>query len=209
MLYNFYLIHFSIRWVIKKSLTGDWVPLTSLLRQPSTITCCDRFDWNCVNIQARTSNTHRAELIENAQMVDPIKSCTEVNLHDLSLLSTLQCILQCMGHAQKCITGTQTFPISKLGGWKDTTAFHKSSKTNRHQVLKHLRQYWCYGNWSVICNRRGWWTFRNWGDISLFPASQETTQTNKPPKHYTKMGAITSAVLLRKRGNIPNLPVPP
>ena len=44
-------------------------------------------------------------------------------------------------HAQKYITGTQTFPISKLGGWKHTTAFHKSSKTNRHQALKHLRQY--------------------------------------------------------------------
>ena len=27
------------------------------------------------------------------------------------------------------ITGPQTFPISKLGGWKDTTAFHKSSNT--------------------------------------------------------------------------------
>ena len=67
-------------------------------------------------------------------MVDPVKSCTEVNLHDPSLL-------QCMGHAQKCITGTQTFPISKLGGLKDTTGFHKSSKTNRHQALKHFRQY--------------------------------------------------------------------
>ena len=71
-------------------------------------------------------------------MVDPIKSCTEVNLHDPSLLPILQCTLQCMGHTQECITGTQTFPISKLGGWKDTTAFHKSSKTNRHQALKHL-----------------------------------------------------------------------
>ena len=63
-------------------------------------------------------------------MVDPIKSCTEVNLCDQSLLPILQCTLQCMGHTQKCITGTQTFPISNLGGWKDTTAFHKSSKTD-------------------------------------------------------------------------------
>ena len=142
-------------------------------------------------------------------MVDPIKSYTEVNLHDLSLLQTLQCTLQCMGHSQKCITGTQTFPTSKLGGWKGTTAFHKLSKTNRHQALKHLRQYLCYGNWSVISNRRGRWTLRNWGDISLSPASWETTQTNKLPKHYTKTGGITSAVLLRKRGNIPNGSVPP
>ena len=55
-------------------------------------------------------------------MVDPIKGCTEIDLHDPSLLPTLQCTLQCMGHAQKCITGTQTCPISKLGGWKHTTA---------------------------------------------------------------------------------------
>ena len=76
----------------------------------------------------------------------PIKMLTLSNaalksMHYPSLLSTLQCTLQCMGHAQKCITGTQIFPISKLGGWTDTTAFHKSSQTNRHQVLKHLRQY--------------------------------------------------------------------
>ena len=128
-------------------------------------------------------------------MVDPIKGCTEVNLHDPSLLPTLQWTLQCMGHAQKCIAGTKTFSISKLSGWKHTTAFHKSSKTNRHQVLKHLRQYWCYGIWSIIGNRRRRWTFRNWGDIGLSSASRETTQMNKPPKHYTKMGAITSAVL--------------
>ena len=74
-------------------------------------------------------------------MVDSIKGGTEINLHDPSLLPTHQCILQCMGQAQTCITGTQTSLISKLGGWKHTIAFHKYSKTNRHQALKHLRQY--------------------------------------------------------------------
>ena len=34
-------------------------------------------------------------------------------------LPTLQCTLQCMGHAQNCTTGTQTFPIRKLTGWLD------------------------------------------------------------------------------------------
>ena len=143
--------------------------------------------------------THRAELIENAQMVDPIKGSTEVNLHDPSLLPTLQCTLECMGHAQKRITGTQTFMISKLGGWKLTTAFHKSSKANRHQALKYFRQYCCYGDWSVIGNRRGRWTFRNWGDISLSLASWETTQTNKPPKHYTKTGGHDISSSLKKK----------
>ena len=42
-----------------------------------------------------------------------------------------------MRHAQNCITGTQTFPIRKLGGWKHTTALHKSSKANQHKALKH------------------------------------------------------------------------
>ena len=104
-----------------------------------------------------------------------------------------------MGHTQKCITGTQPFPISKLGGWKDTTAFHKSSKANQHHALKHLRQYWCYGNWPVIGNRRGRWTFRNWCDIGLFPASRETTQTNEPPKHYTKTGGHNISSYLKKK----------
>ena len=49
-----------------------------------------------------------------------------------------------MGHARKCITGTQTLLISKLCGWKHTTAFYKSSKMNQHHALKHL------GNTDVI-----------------------------------------------------------
>ena len=90
--------------------------------------------------------------------------------------------------SQKCITGTQTFPIFKLSGWKHSTEFHKSFRTNRHQTLKHLGQYCCYRNRSVIGNRGDRWTFRNWGDIGLYSASMETTKTNKPPKHYTKTG---------------------
>ena len=89
--------------------------------------------------QDRTSNTHRAEHIENAKILDPIKGCSEVYLHDPSLLPTLQCTLQCMGHAQKCITGTQTFPISKLGGWKHTTSFFinrpRRTNTRRSKTL--------------------------------------------------------------------------
>ena len=137
-------------------------------------------------LQHRTSNTHRALLIENALMVVPIKGCAEISLQNPSLLPTLQCTLQCNGHKQKCVTGTQTFLISKVGGWKHTTALNKSSNTNRHQTLIHLRvrQYWCDGNLSVIGNRGGQSTFRNCGNIGLFPASGKTTWTNKPQKHY-------------------------
>ena len=47
---------------------------------PSTITCCDWFDRNCVSIDYTepTSNTHRLVPIENAPMVDPIKGCIEM-----------------------------------------------------------------------------------------------------------------------------------
>ena len=133
-------------------------------------------------------------------MVDPMKSYAEINLYDLSLLPTVQCTLQCMRRTQKCITGKQTFPISKLGGWKHTTAFHKSSEESRHQALKHLWQYWCHGNRSVVGNRGGRWTLWNRDDIGLSPASRETTQTNKPPIHYTmSRGQNISCSLKKKR----------
>ena len=38
----------------------------------------------------------------------------------------------------------------------------------------------------VVGNRGGRLTLWNRGDIGLSPASRETAQTNKPPKHYTK-----------------------
>ena len=132
-------------------------------------------------------------------MVDPIKGSAEINLHDSSLLPSLQCTLQCMRHTQKCITDIQTIPISKLGGWKHTTVFHKSSEANRHSVLKHLRQYRCYGNRSVVGNRGGQWTLWNRGDIGLSPASRETTQANKPPKHHTKIGGQNISSSLKKK----------
>ena len=90
------------------------ITLTSLLRQPSTITCSDRFDRNSVNIDK----------------------------------------------TEPPIPTEQSF-----------------------------------------CQR---WTFRNWSDIGLSPTSRKTTQTNKPTKHCTETGAVISAVLLTKRGNIPN-----
>ena len=67
-------------------------------------------------------------------------------------------------------------------GWKHRTAFHKSFETNRHQPLKHLKQYCCYEIQSVIANRGGRWSFRNWGDIGLSPATKKTAQTKKQRK---------------------------
>ena len=107
----------------------------------------------CHYRQHRACNAHRA-LIENSPMIDLIKGCTEIDLHNPDLLPTLQCTL-CIGHTQKSFTGAEFFLIKKLGGWKHITAFHKSSVTNWHQTLKHLGQYRCYGSLLVIDDRGG------------------------------------------------------
>ena len=86
----------------------------------------------CQYRQHRTSNTHRTELIQNFLMVDPIKGCAGINLYDPSLLPTLQCISK-VHHRYPDLSDKQ------LGGWKHTTAFHKSSEAIRHQEFKHLR----------------------------------------------------------------------
>ena len=66
---------------------------TSLLLQPSIITCCDRSDRNCANID----NTEPPIPTEQSLYRIPwwltisIKGCAEINLHDPSLLPSLQC----------------------------------------------------------------------------------------------------------------------
>ena len=85
---------------------------------------------------------------------------------------------------ENSITSTETFSICELGGRKHTSTFHKPSKMNRHQTLKHLYQNRCI--WSLIGNRRGRWTFWNWGEIGLSSESGETTQKNKPPKCHNE-----------------------
>ena len=95
-----------------KTLPGSTydIRFTSLLQQPSTRTCCDKLDRNCVNTDnTEPTNCHSAELIYNSLTVDPIDGCVQVNLHNPSLLSTRHCTLKCMRHTQKRITGTLHF----------------------------------------------------------------------------------------------------
>ena len=128
-------------------------------------------------------------------MVDSIKGCTEINLHDPSLLPTLKFTLQCMGHAQKCITGTQTFPIIKLDGWKCTNAFQKSSPDTQTPwtILMLLKSV---GNWKRRRTSSG-------GPFGIrvtfaYLQSWETTQTNKLPKYYIKTGGDNVSSSLKK-----------
>ena len=106
--------------------------LTSLHLHESTIMCCDRFDRNCVDMNLKYKQ--KRAYGEISDIWSHQLGCAEINLFDPSLLPTLLCTLHCVRHAQWCITGTQTFLISKLCGWKHTTAFHKSFESNWHQM---------------------------------------------------------------------------
>ena len=152
--------------------------LTSLVQQPSDLIKTVSL-FTTPNLQYPQSNLMK----NNSQMVDYKKGCAEVNLHNPSLLPTPQWTLPRMEYLQKCVS----FPISKLGGWKHTTAFHKSSKMNRHQMLKHLRQHWCNRNCPAVGNRLGQWSLWNWGDIGMPQTSRKSTHTKKPPKHLTSL----------------------
>ena len=119
-------------------------------------------------------------------------------MNDPSFLLTLQCTLQCMLHAQNIITDTQTFTISKLGGWKHTTAFHKSSDANRHPEVKHIRQYSCYGNRSVIGTEKDGRPFRIGVTLACLQQAGKLPRRTSRQNTTPIRGAITSAVLLKK-----------
>ena len=77
-------------------------------------------------------------------------------------------------------------------------------------MLKHFRQHWCYGNRSVICNRRGRRTFRIWVDIGLSSESKEIIQAKNLLKQYTETGHENINNYLQKKiGNKSNGSVPP
>ena len=151
--------------------------------------------------QHRTSNTNRAELIENALMVDPIKFCTEINLHDPSLLPTLQWTFQCKGRAQNFFT--DTFPISKLGGWKHTTGLNILSKTYRHQALNPLNNtdVMEIGRW--LATEEDGEPF--WIGVTLACLQQAGKLPRRTSRRNTTLRreARTLAVFLRKWGKIP------
>ena len=128
--------------------------LTSLLRQPSTKTCSDRFDRNCVN----TDNTEPTMPTMQSLQRMP----WWLTLSKAALKSICKILPSCSLSMHFALYGTHTkvhqrYPdLSGKQGWKHTTSFHKSSKTNRLKALKHLWQYLCYGNRSVIDSRGGW-----------------------------------------------------
>ena len=80
-----------------------------------------------------------------------------------------------------------------------TSAFHKPAKTNRHQTLKHLGQFRCYWNLSIIGQWGGMWNVCIWGDIVTLQ------QTGKLPKRSSRRnttprrGARTSATLFENK----------
>ena len=115
------------------------IPDTTLINQftlqPSTITWCDWIDRNYVNTDNIEAKIPTTELIENSLMVDPIKGCVEVNLHNSSncLLSSALCNVWDTHKSD-----TQTFPISKLGGCRCRR--NNEIKTNFLYVIEEIKR---------------------------------------------------------------------
>ena len=110
-----------------KPKTLSWITLdstlTSLFWQPSTIR-----EKLCQKKQHRTSNFYSTELVkENHKIIDSVQSSTEVDLNNSSFLPCLQSTWKAC-QTQKGIRSGKTFPTSKLGGGKHTSAFHKPPK---------------------------------------------------------------------------------
>ena len=179
--------------------------LTSLLLQPSTITCWDRLDRNCVNIGSIEPPIPTEQSLFRIPWWLIQSKAALKSINTILASSPFSNTLFSVSYTHKCIAGIQTFPISKLGGWKHTTASHKSSEVNRHLVLKHFRQYWCFGNWLVQLA-----TEEDGGLFEIGMTLACLQQAGKLPRWTSRLntkirqGARTSAVLFRKRGNIPN-----
>ena len=135
--------------------------LTSLLLQPSVITGCDRFDRNCVNIHNTETPIHTEQSLYRIPWW--------LTLWKAALKSICTTLPPAHSPMHFAVHATRTkvyhrhpdFSDKQTGWLKHTTAFHKSSEAIRHQALKHLGQYRCCENRSVIGNRGGWWTLWN------------------------------------------------
>ena len=151
--------------------------------------------------QHRTSDTCRIEHIVNSLMVDPINGCADINMHGSCLLLTLQYTLLCIGHAQKCITGTQTFPISKLGGWKHTSTSLRSTNRPRRRDAKPSNTldnvYWFYGNRSVEEDR---------GPFVIGVTSACLQQTGKLPRRTRRWNTTIIHLTIMFRMIFPSPP---
>ena len=70
------------------------------------------------------------------------------------------------------------------------------------QMLKHLRQYWPFGNLSVIGNGGGRWTSWDWGDIGLSPQSGKLHRRRSHPKPHRR-GVRIHWVIIPNRSSPP------
>ena len=99
------------------------------------------------------------------------------------------------------IISSECFPISELGGWIHTSAFHKliSRTDTKRSITTNCPKLWT----SVICNRKWMWTFWNWGEIDLSSASTKTTKRRSPCINNTETRSQNVIYPFNKRGNLP------
>ena len=135
-------------------------------------------------------------------MVDPIKGCAEINQHDPSPMATLQCTLQCMHGTRTKVHHryTQTFPISNwvvgskplrylnLPRLTDTRRLNTLDNTDVMEIGCKLATEEDGGPFGICVTL-----------AFLQQLRQETTQTYKPPKHYTKTRVQNISSSLKKK----------
>ena len=116
----------------------------SLLWRSSTITWCYRSDHTTCQYRQLTQNLQFPQSRANSEWSD---GCHYQRLHwdhfALSSLCTLLFTLKHMGQAQKCITGTLTYLILKIG-WLEVhhlRSINRICRTNTRHSYIHFRKY--------------------------------------------------------------------
>ena len=170
---------------------------TSLLRQPSTIMCCDQFHRNCVSID------NREPPIPTRQSLKIIPWWLTLSK---AVLKSICMILACFplsnelcrvwGYTQQFIAGTQTFPISKLCGLIHTTVFHKYSEQTDIRFSNTLDNSDVMGIGRLLTTDQDDTSFRI--VMTLASLQQSGKLPRQPSRQNSKQGweARTSAILV-------------
>ena len=157
--------------------------LTSLVRQPSTITCCNQFDKKIVSIDNTTEPPIPKE-----------QSLWKMPWWGILSMATLKSICTILASC----------PLSNA-----LCSAREAHKTASHVHINRPRRTYirrsntldntdaiCYWNLSVIGNRSERWTFRDFQQAWKLP--RRTSRRNTTQKQED-----TTSVLLRKRGKYP------
>ena len=137
--------------------------ISRLLKQPSTTPCGDWLEKNCVKTDSTGPPIPSEQSLQiiPPMLTLPIAALKSIYICSPGSLPTRKCIVWSVRHTQKSITSAEAIHVTKHGDLKHSSMFHKPTKSNRQQSLKHLWQYRCCGSWCVIGCLIYRWTFLN------------------------------------------------